>query len=159
MAASDQSTTMKLSPLTAKQAAMPAVAMMIPASSGPITLVRLKVSEFRAMADGRISRGTSSETSEWRAGWLKATIAPRPAAMARMSQMFACPIATSSARSSASTIPSAWLAIISRRRSKRSAATPPSSVSARIGIARQRLTRPSKAADPVVWSTSQFSAI
>ena len=150
---------MKLSPFTAKHAAVPAVAMINPASKGPITLVRLKVREFSAIADGSTSRGTISETSEWRAGWLKATIAPRPAAMARITQMLACPIATSSASKKASTMPSAWLAIISRRRSKRSAATPPSKVSARMGTARQKLTSPSIAADPVVSSTSQLSAI
>jgi hypothetical protein len=57
-------TTMKLIPLIRKQAAVPSVAMISPASAGPTILVMLTVREFSATAFGRSEGGTSSGIRE-----------------------------------------------------------------------------------------------
>ena len=51
-------------PLMMKQAAVPRVASVTPARSGPMTLARLNWIEFRAMALGRLSLGTSEGMSD-----------------------------------------------------------------------------------------------
>jgi hypothetical protein len=84
-------TTVKVSALTRKQAAVPKPARIPAAASGPITFDVLSVTEFSATALARSWRGTSSDTSVWRAGVLKAMRMPRPVASSMITQIGASP--------------------------------------------------------------------
>ena len=138
---------------------VPKPAIRTPAKAGPITLVRLIVMELSATAFGTASGGTSSGTSECRAGRLKAMLIPRTAAMASTAQSGACPPSTMKASRKAVSMWMLCVIISIRRRSMRSATAPPSRVKARIGVARNRFSSARSKGLPRIVMTSQFSAI
>ncbi len=151
-------TARKLTPLIRKQAPVPSVPMISPASDGPTTLVTFCVMELSATAFGRPSGGTSAGISEWRAGRLKDTTTPRAVATAITSAIDTVSDSTIAARTKASAIAQLWVTIISRRRSNRSAMAPPTSVNRSMGRPRHRLTSARSNGEPVVEITSQLRA-
>ncbi len=54
---------------TANTDATPVRAIMTPASAGPMARARLMLTPLRTAADGSCSRGTSSGTIAWKAGF------------------------------------------------------------------------------------------
>ena len=84
---------------------------------------------------------------------------PRAVAITSTAASVAVPVSTMAASERASSMAQVWVIIIRRRRSSRSAMAPPTKVKARMGRPRQRLSSARSKGDPVIWMTSQLSAI
>ncbi len=141
--------------MTRKQAAVPAVATITPATAGPMTRAALKVSEFSAMALSRSSRPTISTTNDWRAGMSSAFAVPSSSAAVITCQTWTWPQSVSSPSARATAVDTLWVAISSERLGKRSAATPPMSENASTGKVPAAPTAPSQNGWLVNSSTSQ----
>ena len=124
--------------------------MSTPPTLGPMILVKLKAAELRATAFISSARGTTSGMSACRTGSLKDHTTPVTSVKANRCHT------SSSSRLTTRPMPRAvsrmhhWVAIMSRRRSVRSAATPASGLKMRKGTKRRPLIAPSRMDDPVI---------
>src|SRR3954471_15988194 len=113
---------------------------------------------FSATAFIASSRATRSNAVESRAGRSMTFVAPMSSVKTTSIQVPTMPNASAAPTENDTTAASTWLACSSRRRGKRSAATPESGASRNIGMARTPSTVPTSAPEPVTSYTTQPSA-
>lgn len=135
--------------MSAKAAGMPRVATVTPASAGPIARAMLYVIEFSPTAEGRWRRSTSEASRADAAGTVKAEVTPSPAETAIKRGVLAAPAQASAATSPASPAATLCIAMIRRRRSKRSAALPAHGASTSTGTNWENASTPSRSSEPV----------
>ncbi len=129
-------------PFIPKHITMPKAASAAPATMGPMMRARLNWMELSAMALGRCSLFTSVGTSVWYAGPPKACAQPVMNESVRMCQTWMASTKTRPARTKAVVIWTTCDISIMWRRSRRSATTPATSVSSRMGSSPMKLSSP-----------------
>jgi hypothetical protein len=139
--------------LTPKHGARPSVAAMAPPADAPKMRAALMVMEFSRTALESCPRGTRSPMNDCRVGLSKTLTKPSASARTNTIHSRMTPVPTSTARSAASTPDESWVTYIVRRRSKRSAMTPPHGPSRKIGRKRAATLRPSAVPEWVSCST------
>ncbi|MND94446.1 hypothetical protein D3C80_866630 [compost metagenome] len=132
--------------MTAKAAAAPAAATIMPPMAGPTLRARLKPMEFRVTAPARSSRGTMSPTDACQAGPLKATPQPIRKVKASSTQGVIHPIQVIAANPVETSSMKVWAASMILRRSTVSASAPAASDSSMIGRVTDACTR------AVIWA-------
>ena len=123
--------------------------MSRPPSAGPTRTATSREGVSIAIAAGSTSRGTSAGMSACRHGWSNVAAAVVTSTLTITCQACTAPVSDSAAMPKATTIASAWVACSSRRRSQRSAKTPPSGLSVTSATACAPPTRPVAAIEPV----------
>ncbi|SCD41728.1 hypothetical protein GA0115246_101517 [Streptomyces sp. SolWspMP-sol7th] len=129
----------------------PPSAMSTPASAGPSSTASSREGLSRAKAATSWERGTIAGMSACRAGWSKVAAAVASSEPARTAGTVAAPVRVRRARASEARSASDWLHWSRRRRSSRSASTPPSGERTSSATACARPTRPTCAVEPVSW--------
>ena len=117
--------------------------------AGPATRAPLNIEELSAIAFSKSSRPTISIRNDCRAGTSNAFTVPSSVASAIISQTRMRPVSVSAARVNASSIEAVCVAITTRRRGHRSAASPASGDSRKMGIWLTKPSTPRSTDDPV----------
>ncbi len=145
--------------MSAKQKAIPTVAIAMPASAGPIVRAALTSALLRLTALTSRSRPTSSTRNACRVGWSIALSAPRTKMHRSTIHSAIAPPSVSASSASAGSAMPAWVAISSRRFGSRSASSPAQAPPSSIGANCRAAARPTATPLWVSCRTSHVSAI
>ncbi len=144
-------TAIKEAPLTPKHQTAPHVARIRPAAAGPITLAKLNMVAFRAIAFGRSARSSMiSMVKDWRAGASTEFTTPSKAAITNTCQTSSRPTARSSISMKARSMEAVCVYNRMDRRGTLSASTPAGSIRKKVGRLPAKATAPSRNFEPVI---------
>ena len=118
-------------------------------SAGPIMIARFAADSVSAIASWIIDSGTVCGISPVYAGWKNARAAPNSASITISCQIRTAPVKISAARMKCSAARLTSATIMIRWRGRRSAHTPPNSISETIGSACAASTSPRSVGEPV----------